>query len=40
MPLQETQTDAVARMYARSLYELAEAKGGRAKVEEIASELE
>ncbi|MCE7975408.1 MAG: ATP synthase F1 subunit delta [Leptolyngbya sp. PLA1] len=40
MPLQATQTDAVARMYARSLYELADAKGGRAKVEEIASELE
>lgn len=40
MPLQDTQTDAVARMYARSLYELAEAQGGRGKVEEVASELE
>ena len=32
--------DAVAGVYARSLYELAEAAGGRAKVLEVAEELE
>lgn len=40
MPLVETAPDAVARTYARSLYELAESQGGRAKVEEVLSELE
>lgn len=40
MPLVETQPDAVARTYARSLYELADAQGGRAKVEETLGELE
>jgi F-type H+-transporting ATPase subunit delta len=40
MPLIETQPDAVARTYARSLYELADAAGGRARVEEVMGELE
>ncbi|CAG0966819.1 F-type H+-transporting ATPase subunit delta [Phycisphaerales bacterium] len=40
MPLVETQPDAVARTYAKALYELADAAGGRAKVEETLSELE
>jgi F-type H+-transporting ATPase subunit delta len=40
MPLIESQPDAVARTYARSLYELADAGGGRAKVEEVLGELE
>ncbi|GJQ28239.1 MAG: hypothetical protein HBSAPP03_01230 [Phycisphaerae bacterium] len=40
MPLVDTQPDAVARMYAKSLYELAEGKGGRAAVEATLGELE
>ena len=32
--------DAVARVYARSLYELAEEAGGRSKILQVASELE
>lgn len=40
MPLIDTQPDAVARMYARSLYQLAQSQGGRAKVEEVLTELE
>jgi len=32
--------DAVARVYASSLFELAEAKGGQEAIEEVASELE
>lgn len=35
-----TYTDAVAQVYARSLYELAEQAGGNEKILEIASELE
>ena len=35
MPLQETQSDAVARMYAKSLYELADA--GKSPVEIAAT---
>ena len=33
-------TDAIAQVYARSLYELADAAGGREKIVEIAEELE
>lgn len=40
MPLIDTQPDAVARVYAQSLYELADAQGGRGKVEEVLAELE
>lgn len=39
MPLTDTQPDAVARIYARALYELCESDG-RAVVEETLSELE
>jgi F-type H+-transporting ATPase subunit delta len=40
MPLIEAQPDALAEVYARSLYELAEAKGGRPTIESSLSELE
>jgi F-type H+-transporting ATPase subunit delta len=40
MPLTESQPDALAETYARSLFELAEAKGGQTLVEEILGELE
>lgn len=40
MPLIESQIDALSEIYARSLYELAEAKGGRAMIEGCLSELE
>ncbi len=40
MPLIDTQPDAVARIYARSLYDLADKAGGRAKIEEVLAELE
>lgn len=40
MPLSEAQPDALANIYAKSLFELAEAKGGRAAVEESLAELE
>jgi F-type H+-transporting ATPase subunit delta len=39
MPLHEGQPDAVARLYAASLFEVAEAKGGQAKIEAIGAEL-
>lgn len=39
MPLIETQPDALARLYARSLFELAEQEGGRGRIEEIGAEL-
>ena len=39
MPMLETQPDAVARLYARSLFELASEKGGRASIEETGAEL-
>jgi F-type H+-transporting ATPase subunit delta len=35
-----TYTDALASVYARSLFELASAAGGQAKIEEVAGELE
>jgi F-type H+-transporting ATPase subunit delta len=40
MPLIEAQPDALAEIYARSLYELAEAKGGRPAIEAALAELE
>jgi len=40
MPLIESQPDAVAQAYAQSLFELAEADGGRDRVEEVLGELE
>jgi F-type H+-transporting ATPase subunit delta len=39
MPLHEGQPDAVARLYATSLFEVAEGKGGQAKIEAIGAEL-
>src|SRR5207302_840211 len=38
--LSEAHSDALAQVYARSIYELAEAKGGQATVEDTAGELE
>jgi F-type H+-transporting ATPase subunit delta len=40
MPLSEAQPDALANIYAKSLFELAEAKGGRATIEACLAELE
>lgn len=40
MPLIDTQPDALAHIYAKSLFELAEGKGGRAAIEDILGELE
>jgi len=40
MPLIDTPPDALAEIYARSLFELAEAKGGRATIESTLAELE
>ena len=40
MPLIETPPDALAEIYARSLFELAEAQGGRENLEPILGELE
>jgi len=40
MPLTESNPDALARVYAQSLFELAEADGGRDRAEEILGELE
>ncbi|MDX9910197.1 MAG: ATP synthase F1 subunit delta [Phycisphaerales bacterium] len=40
MPLSEAKSDALAQVYARSLFELAEAKGGREGIEEVSSEIE
>jgi F-type H+-transporting ATPase subunit delta len=40
MPLSEARPDALAEMYARSLFELAEAKGGQAVIESTLGELE
>lgn len=39
MPLIDSQPDALARLYARSLYELADEQGGRAAIEDIGAEL-
>jgi F-type H+-transporting ATPase subunit delta len=36
----DEQSDALAHVYARSLFELCESQGGREKIEEIADELE
>jgi len=35
-----TQTDAIARVYARSLFELADARGGQSEIESVYGELE
>jgi len=40
MPLIESQPDALAGVYARSLFELAESKGGQEKAEKTLGELE
>lgn len=40
MPLTESNPDALARVYATSLFELAESDGGRDQAEEILGELE
>ncbi len=40
MPLVESKPDALARVYAASLFELAEADGGQARAEEVLGELE
>jgi F-type H+-transporting ATPase subunit delta len=40
MPLIESQPDALSQVYARSLFELAEAKGGRPTIESSQAELE
>lgn len=40
MAVHESQVDAVSRVYAQSLFELAEAKGGQQAIEEVADELE
>jgi F-type H+-transporting ATPase subunit delta len=40
MPLTEAAPDALARTYAQSLFELAQAKGGQAMIEQIQGELE
>lgn len=39
MPMIETQPDALARLYATSVFELAQEQGGQAAIEDIASEL-
>ena len=40
MPLNDAQPDALAEIYARSLFELAESKGGREAIEACAGEIE
>ncbi len=40
MPLMESQPDALAQVYAKSLFELAEAKGGQETLEQTQGELE
>lgn len=40
MPLVDTPPDALSEIYARSLFELAETKGGKATIESCLSELE
>ena len=40
MPLIDTAPDAAARVYARSLFDLAESKGGQAVIEKTVGELE
>lgn len=39
MPMIESQPDAVARLYARSLFELASEQGGRSAIEDAGAEL-
>lgn len=40
MPLINSEPDALSRLYAASLFELAQAEGGQAKIEEVLAELE
>lgn len=40
MPLTQSPPDALARIYAVSLFELAQAEGGQSRIEEVADELE
>src|SRR3954467_11671888 len=40
MPLIDSLPDAAARVYARSLFELADKKGGQSVIEEVVGELE
>ena len=40
MPATDTQTDAIARVYALSLFELASARGGQHEIESVYGELE
>ncbi|MEX2217172.1 MAG: ATP synthase F1 subunit delta [Phycisphaerales bacterium] len=40
MPLSEAQPDALASVYARSLYQLADEAGGQQRIEEVNDELE
>jgi F-type H+-transporting ATPase subunit delta len=40
MPLTQSPPDALARIYAVSLFELAQAEGGQARIEEVSDELE
>ena len=39
MPLHEGQPDAVARLYAASLFEVAEARGGQSNIESVGAQL-
>ncbi|MGD9693190.1 MAG: ATP synthase F1 subunit delta [Phycisphaerales bacterium] len=39
MPMIETQPDALARLYATSVFELAQEQGGQSAIEDVASEL-
>lgn len=39
MPMIETQPDALARLYATSVFEIAQEQGGQQAIEEVASEL-
>ncbi len=39
MPMIDTEPDALSRVYARSLFELAESEGGQQRIEEIGAEL-
>lgn len=40
MPLTQSLPDALARLYAASLFELAQAEGGQQRIEEVSDELE
>lgn len=40
MPLTQAAPDALARVYAQSLFELAQSQGGQARIEEVSGELD